>query len=124
MRKLAALRVFKKNFQTQQEVTAERKCLTDSKEILNYTWRLFRDKLNSNSLVLADMSNPRVKFNISKYFQFKFGTELCDVDVNNLEEVEEFVRDLDLKTIYAMEAPHEIKRSPCLITIELVLKEL
>ena len=71
MKKLAALRVFRKNFLTQQETTAERKGLKGEKAILNYAWRLFRDKLNSNSLILSDRDNPSVKFNISKYFEFK-----------------------------------------------------
>ena len=34
------------------------------------------------------------------------------------------MRDLDLKAAYAMDSPEEIKHAPCLLTIDLVLKEL
>ena len=73
---------------------------------------------------MSDVHNPRVQFNISKYFEFKYGTELIDIDHRNIEEMNRYVRELDLKTLHAMEAPDEIKRSPFLITIDLVLKEL
>lgn len=41
-----------------------------------------------------------------------------------MEEVKTFIREHDVNTICAMEAPNEIKRSPLLVTIDLVLKEL
>lgn len=55
MRKLASLRVYRKNFETQQEFCTEPKNLKHPKGIMNYSWRLFRDKLNSNCLILSDV---------------------------------------------------------------------
>lgn len=52
--------------------------------------------------MMSDLNNPRVKFNISKYFEYRYGTQLCDVNCHDLEAVKDFIRDLDIKTINAM----------------------
>ena len=53
-----------------------------------------------------------------------YGTELCEADVSKPHELEEILRDLDQKAYHAVDHPKEIKKSPFLATIDLVLKEL
>ena len=124
MRKLASLRVFRKNFETQKEISSETKKFTSTRDVLHYSWRLFRDKINSSTVTMSDVHNPQVKFNVSKYFEFKYGTQLCNVNTRDFEAMQEFVKELDGKMTNAIEAPHEIKHSHFLNTIDLVLKEL
>ena len=85
LKKIAGLRVFKKNFETQRQVGAETKKFGHPSEVVNYSWRLFKDKFDQNVILLADQHNPKVKFNISKYYEFKHGTQLTDVDTTDLE---------------------------------------
>ena len=47
--------------------------------------------------------------------------ELCEVDTRDLDEVQKVLHELDLKAIEAMEDPENVKRSPLLSTIDLVL---
>ena len=85
---------------------------------------MFKEKINQGNLFFSDPQNPRVKFNISKYYEFKYGTQLCEADVRKPHEIEEILNDLDVKAKFAMLDPKEIKKSPFLATIDLVLKEL
>lgn len=85
MRKLASLRVFRKNFETQKEISSETKKFTSTRDVLHYSWRLFRDKINSSTVTMSDVHNPQVKFNVSKYFEFKYGTQLCNVNTRDFE---------------------------------------
>lgn len=61
---------------------------------------------------------------MSKYYEFKYGTSICDVNMKDIEEVQSVLRELDLKAVHAKEDPDSIKRSPFLTTIDLVVKEL
>ena len=72
-------------------------------------------------MLLADIHNPKVKFNISKYYEYKYGMELCEVDTRDLDAVQKVLHELDVKAIEAMEDPENVKRSPLLSTIDLVL---
>ena len=83
-KRVAALRVFKKNFYDQRHIGSETEAFSHPSHVLNYSWRLFKEKINENSLFFGDPENPRVKFNISKYYEFKYGTELFDCDTRNV----------------------------------------
>ena len=54
LKKIAGLRVFKKNFETQRQVGAETKKFGHPSEVVNYSWRLFKDKFDQNVILLAD----------------------------------------------------------------------
>ena len=88
LKHIAGLKVFKKDFETQRLIGTETKKFSNPSQVLNYSWRLFKDKINDKKLLLGDQHNPKVKFNISKYYEFKFGTELCNVDTNDIEEIQ------------------------------------
>ena len=53
-----------------------------------------------------------------------FGTQLCESSVNKPHEIEEILQELDKKAHDAMIDPKNIKKSPFLATIDLVLQEL
>ena len=80
--------------------------------------------MNQNTVLLQDKHNPSVKFNLSKYFEFKYNAKMCNVNTRDLEEVEAYIKQLDVQALYALDAPQDIKRSPFLITIDLILKEI
>lgn len=80
------MKALKKSLVSEFPVGAERERFKDSSQVLNYSWRLFRDKINQNISLLADKNNPSVQFNKEKYYEFRYGTQLVDIDVNNLEE--------------------------------------
>ena len=56
--------------------------------MLNYSWKLYKDKeiLPKNSL-LDDPHNPQVKFNIEKFNEFKYNTDLCQLKSTDYTEV-------------------------------------
>lgn len=70
IKEFAALKVYRKSLEMEKPVTSETVPFNHPSQMLNYSWRLFRDKMNSNTILLQDKENPRVKFNISKYFEF------------------------------------------------------
>ena len=74
IRKNALMKALKKSFMNEFPVGAERERFKDSSQVLNYSWRLFQDKINQNINLLADKNNPRIKFNKDKYYEFRFGT--------------------------------------------------
>lgn len=61
---------------------------------------------------------------MSKYYEFKYGTNIVDVNMNDIDQVQAVIQDLEVKAVHAKEDPDSIKRSPFLTTIDLVVKEL
>ena len=88
IRKLVGLKVFRKNFTLQQVIGCETEQFSNSSKLLNYSWRLYKDKeiLPKNAL-LDDPHNPQVKFNVEKFNEFKYNTELCDTKVTDYNEI-------------------------------------
>ena len=90
-KRVAALRVFKKTFYDLRHIGSETKSFSHPSQVLNYSWKLFKEKINQGNLFFSDPENPRVKFNISKYYQFQYGTELCEVDTTKKHEIEDIM---------------------------------
>ena len=72
-------------------------------------------------MFFSDPENPRVKFNIHKYYEFMYDTELIEQNCKKPHEIEEILKDLDKKVFNALDHPDTIKKSPFLATIDLVL---
>ena len=45
-KRIAALRVFKKNFYDRRHIGSESKSFGHPSHVLNYSWRLFKEKMN------------------------------------------------------------------------------
>ena len=54
-------------------VRAQPRGFKNEREVLNYSWRLFQDKINQKVPLLTEVKNPRVEFNIQKYFEYIYG---------------------------------------------------
>lgn len=46
-------------------------------------------------MFFSDPENPRVKFNIHKYYEFMYDTELIEQNCKKPHEIEEILKDLD-----------------------------
>ena len=57
--------------------------------------------MNQKVFLLSDQHNPSVKFNISKYYEFKYGTELFKIKTRDLKKIEAHIaaeiHELDIK---------------------------
>ena len=74
IRQIGVVKALKKNLENELPVGAERGKFKDAKEVLNYTWKLFKDKIDQNVGTLADHHSSRVNFNKDKFNEFKYGT--------------------------------------------------
>lgn len=124
IRKLVGLKVLRKSFSLQQVIGCEAEPFDHASQVLNYSWRLFKDKeILPKNVLLDDPHNPQVKFNVEKFNEFRFGTELCTPNVHDAADVQAFFDELDTKAYKALVDKANIKRSPYLPIIDLVVEK-
>jgi len=91
LRKLALLKVFRKKLDDQREIKVQPDAFKDQNSILHYSWQLFKDKLNSKVHMLTDKTNPKVEFNLIKYFEYTYGSPFEEVKKPTKKEVKEIL---------------------------------
>ena len=73
---------------------------------MNYSWKLFVDKINQKVPLLTEVKNPRIEFNNQKYFEYIYGERLEELEyapgMQNQEDVEEFLEDQERKLVRAI----------------------
>ena len=72
---MAALKANKKIFETQRLITAEQDHFKTKNQVLGYSWNLFKNRQNQRDARLSDMGDPVVKFNMNKFYEFRYGTK-------------------------------------------------
>ena len=73
--------------------------------------------------LIDDPHNPKVKFNVEKFNEFKYKTETCHVDVTDPREVEQAFKEQDDRAYNAILDKNTVKRSPYLAIIDLVVEK-
>ena len=71
-RYLAALKVTRSDLLSRKIATTKYQGFQNDKEVLDYSWELFKDKIDQRVDILATPNNPQTKFNLRKFHEFSF----------------------------------------------------
>lgn len=68
--RLAELKVIRKGLRMQKPGDLRIKGFKNEREVLEYSWNLFRDKINSKVPILASSNDPCALFNLQKFNEY------------------------------------------------------
>lgn len=93
---------------------------------MNYSWGLFRDKINSKVPMLAQFNDPHCQFNMRKFNEYAY-PPYDDEDCNpkmTMEEIEYQWQEQEKKIWHACMHPTHIKQTTTADALKRVLVDL
>lgn len=126
IKRLAELKVARKGLRMQKPGDLRLKGFKNDKEILEYSWDLFRDKINSKVPMLAQPNDPCAQFNLRKFNEYTYpvrGDEDCDPPLS-VKEMHEQWREQEEKILHACSNRERLKHTPATEALNRVLADL
>ena len=78
--RLATLKVTRKQLIQNKSACTPQYGFSNEREILDYSWQLFRDKINSKVSLLANPNDPQTIFNLRKFSEYAYSPRGSDDD--------------------------------------------